>query len=202
MMELFSLLLVGLIIVISPGADFALVLNSSIRGGRRCGFWVALGIGCAISVHISYSLLGLGYLISQNEQLFAYLRYFGAAYLIYLGISAMLMAQPVTMNSGEPELDSAFSLWLKGFICNALNPKTMLFFISLFSQLLGNHQDSIFALAYGVYLAVLHWLWFSLLAWLLTSATLQSQLARASVLLQRLAGVALCGFGVKLSLLS
>ena len=202
MMELVSLLLVGLIIVISPGADFALVLNSSIRGGRRCGLWVALGIGCAISVHISYSLLGLGYLISQNEQLFAYLRYFGAAYLIYLGVSAVLTAKPLAVQSDGAYDGDAVRDWLKGFVCNALNPKTMLFFISLFSQLLGRDGSDALALAYGLYLALLHWLWFSILAWALTSAAMQRQLARVAVLLQRLAGVALCGFGVKLSLLS
>lgn len=68
-MEIISLAIIGLLIVISPGADFVLVLKNSINSGRRAGLLTAFGISLAIGVHISYSMLGIGYLISQSETL-------------------------------------------------------------------------------------------------------------------------------------
>ena len=69
-MEIFSLAILGILIVISPGADFILVLKNSLNQGRIAGIWTALGVSLAICVHISYSMLGISYLISQNEWLF------------------------------------------------------------------------------------------------------------------------------------
>lgn len=88
-MELISLAILGLLIVISPGADFVLVLKNSLNHGRSAGIWTAIGISLAITIHITYSLLGISYLISQNEMLFNAIRYAGAAYLIYLGIKGI-----------------------------------------------------------------------------------------------------------------
>lgn len=91
-MEWLSLAVLGLLIVISPGADFVLVLKNSVNQGRQAGIWTALGVSLAICVHISYSMLGISYLISQNEQIFDIIRYAGAAYLVYLGIKGILSA--------------------------------------------------------------------------------------------------------------
>lgn len=74
-MEIISLAILGILIVISPGADFVLVLKNSINQGRKSGIWTAIGISLAICVHIGYSMLGISYLISQNEWLFNIVRY-------------------------------------------------------------------------------------------------------------------------------
>ena len=60
-------LLIPLIIlaIISPGPDFAITLQNTLRHQRRGGLITALGIACGVSVHVSYSILGLGYLIHQ-----------------------------------------------------------------------------------------------------------------------------------------
>ncbi|MCC4265241.1 LysE family translocator [Oceanimonas baumannii] len=133
-MELAGLALLGMLIVISPGADFVLVLKNSLNRGRLAGIWSAIGISLAISVHIAYSMLGISYLISQNEWLFNLVRYAGALYLIYLGLKGVFGAQ---RHSGEePETTKSSDGWrflAQGFLCNVLNPKTMLFFLSVFS---------------------------------------------------------------------
>ena len=91
-MDVISLALLGVLIVISPGADFVLVLKNSLNLGRKAGILTALGISLAIGVHIGYSLLGISYLISQNEWLYRLVRYAGAAYLVYLGIKSVFGA--------------------------------------------------------------------------------------------------------------
>ncbi|HKB58328.1 MAG TPA: LysE family transporter, partial [Lacunisphaera sp.] len=47
--------------VASPGPDFALVLRQSLTHGRRTAIWSSIGVGCGISIHIVYCLLGLGF---------------------------------------------------------------------------------------------------------------------------------------------
>lgn len=93
-MEFVTLALLGVLIVISPGADFVLVLRNSLNQGREAGVYSAIGISMAISIHIAYSMLGISYLISQNEWLFNLVRYLGATYLVYLGIKGIFSSQP------------------------------------------------------------------------------------------------------------
>ncbi|MCY9803779.1 LysE family transporter [Vibrio scophthalmi] len=201
-MELLSLALLGILIVISPGVDFVLVLQNSLNCGRKAGIWSALGIAVAISIHIAYSMLGIGYLISQNEFVFNLVRYSGAAYLIFLGCKGLFAPK------GEAEMQindsKSVPLWrflLQGFLCNVLNPKTMLFFVSIFSQVITLQADSYnVALLYGVYMIVLHGIWFSIVAILFTSPRLQLVLLRMKHRLNQACGLGLLCFGAVLGL--
>ena len=158
-MEFVSLAVLGFFIVISPGADFVLVLRNSIQQGRAAGVWTAIGISTAITVHIAYSILGIGYLISQNLFLFQCLKYLGAAYLIYLGIKGFLSSShELEQQAGMESHQAQWRYALQGWLCNALNPKTMLFFVSIFSQVISpNGEEMTLALFYGGYmLSLIH----------------------------------------------
>ena len=201
-MEWLSLAVLGLLIVISPGADFVLVLKNSVNQGRQAGIWTAIGVSLAICVHISYSMLGISYLISQNEQLFDMIRYAGAAYLIYLGLKGILSADNklAPMEDTKPNT-SVWRYLAQGFLCNVLNPKTMLFFLSIFSQVISpDAENQHIALGYGLYMIVLHGLWFGVVAMLFTSSTLQQHLLRAKKRLNQACGVGLVSFGLALAL--
>ncbi|WP_104399425.1 LysE family translocator [Vibrio penaeicida] len=200
-MEFLSLAVLGFFIVITPGADFVLVLRNSIQQGRAAGIWTAVGISTAITVHIAYSILGIGYLISQNLFLFQCLKYLGATYLIYLGIKGFLSSShELEQQAG---LESHHAQWryaLQGWLCNALNPKTMLFFVSIFSQVISpKGEEMTLALFYGGYMILLHGLWFSLVAVLLTSPTLQTRLLKMKKRLEQACGIALVSFGALLA---
>ena len=65
-MEFMTVALVHLLAVASPGPDFAVVVRESVAQGRRAGSWTALGVGCGIFVHVAYSLLGIGLIVSQS----------------------------------------------------------------------------------------------------------------------------------------
>ncbi|MGP8308880.1 LysE family translocator [Vibrio sp. YIC-376] len=203
-MELFSLALLGILIVISPGADFVLVLNNSLNQGRRAGIWSAIGISLAISVHITYSLLGISYLISQNEWLFSLIRYLGATYLVYLGLKGLFgSSSHQVKEQTQHENAPVWQFFFQGFLCNALNPKTMLFFLSIFSQVINadaDNQNS--ALLYGIYMIVLHGIWFSMVAILFTSPHLQRLLLKVKHRLNQACGAGLILFGAMLGLKS
>ncbi|MGY3572585.1 LysE family translocator [Vibrio paucivorans] len=200
-MELMSLAILGLIIVISPGADFVLVLKNSIAQGRKAGIWTALGISAAITVHITYSILGIGYLVSQNVFLFQCIKYMGAAYLIYLGVKGFFYSSDVLAQQGNVQQETnLIKLALQGWLCNALNPKTMLFFVSIFSQVISPDQQGLFgALLYGGYMIILHAIWFVLVAVVFTSPSMQSRLLKVKKRLEQICGVALVSFGAMLA---
>ena len=202
-MEIISLAIIGLLIVISPGADFVLVLKNSINSGRSSGILTACGISLAIGVHISYSMLGVSYLISQNVVVFTSIKYAGAAYLIYLGVKSILTANDKLEKIESKDNTVKPSQYLiQGFICNLLNPKTM-FFISLFSQLISSdHSTNNYVLLYGLYIALLHGIWFSLVSVFFTSKALQKQLIKIKKRLNQACGVGLISFGVLLSIKS
>lgn len=202
-MDIWGLALLGILIVISPGADFVLVLQTSLNAGRKAGVWTALGISVAITLHISYSMLGLSYFISQNPTLFAALRYLGAGYLIYLGVKGLLSkSQALHIERRKTEEQSGFYYFRQGLLCNALNPKTMLFFLSVFSQVMMIDTTSqTIPMFYGLYMIALHGLWFSAVAMLLTSDACQSLLLSAKDHINKLCSAGLIAFGASLGLL-
>ena len=137
-----TVILVTSLAVISPGADFAMVTRTSLMESRRAGLWVALGIGCGVLIHVAYTLLGLGMVLQRLPWLFNLLRYAGAAYLVWLGISLWRGAshangdRPESRSSAGPGRRNAVkghapgrSLFVLGFLTNALNPKTALFIL-------------------------------------------------------------------------
>lgn len=203
-MEVFGLALLGILIVISPGADFVLVLKNSLNQGRKAGIYTALGISMAICIHIAYSLLGISYLISQHQWLHQAIQYAGSAYLIYLGFKGLLSINTQT-NTFKADQDKiqASRYFAQGFLCNLLNPKTMLFFLSIFSQVISpNQTEQTLALIYGLYMIALHAIWFSLVALLFTSNQLEAVLTRIKKPLNQVCGAGLICFGTLLAIRS
>src|SRR5688572_20451188 len=79
--------------VASPGPDFAIVLKQSLSHGRRTAIWTSIGVGTAILLHVTYSLLGIGLLIRGSELWFNVVKYAGAAYIAWIGVQS-LRAKP------------------------------------------------------------------------------------------------------------
>lgn len=211
--ELYSVAVITLLAVISPGPDFAMVSKTSLLKGRREGILCAFGISAAISVHLAYTLLGLGVVFANNTWVINTLRYLGAIYLIWLGISALwpdikaivfdsqprktseLSKNKVSLQNKVTRHNSAF--W-SGFACNALNPKTMLFIVSLFSQVISADTSLLMELGYGAYIALAHFLWFALVACLLTSASIQQKVMIFKIWIERVTGLLMASLGLRL----
>jgi threonine/homoserine/homoserine lactone efflux protein len=211
--ELYSVAVITLLAVISPGADFAMVSKVALLKGRREGIACALGISAAISVHLAYTLFGLGVVFANNVWVLNTLRYLGALYLIWLGVSALwpdiksVLSKAVNkqpkesikqdLDSGKENIKNQSSFWT-GFTCNALNPKTMLFIVSLFSQVISDDTALVIELGYGFYIAFAHFVWFGLVTCLLTSERVQKKVLVFKVWIERVTGVLLTSFGIRL----
>ncbi|AWT11168.1 lysine transporter LysE [Stutzerimonas frequens] len=202
-MEFMTVALVHLLAVASPGPDFAVVVRESVAQGRRAGSWTALGVGCGIFVHVAYSLLGIGLIVSQSIVLFNLFKWLAAAYLVYLGWRA-LRARPMSLEAidgaNAPVARSAWRAFVIGFVTNGLNPKATLFFLSLFTVVISPDTPLLVQAGYGVYLAGATALWFLLVAWLFSRGRVRAGFARIGHWFDRLTGAVLIGLGARLAL--
>lgn len=202
-MEFMTVALVHLLAVASPGPDFAVVVRESVAQGRRAGSWTALGVGCGIFVHVAYSLLGIGLIVSQSIVLFNIFKWLAAAYLVYLGWRA-LRARPMSLEAidgaNAAVARSAWRAFVIGFVTNGLNPKATLFFLSLFTVVISPDTPLLVQAGYGVYLAGATALWFLLVAWLFSRGRVRAGFARMGHWFDRLTGAVLIGLGARLAL--
>lgn len=199
MTELLAVITITLLAVISPGPDFAMVTRNSLLLSRRAGVLTAIGIGSGIVVHVSYTLLGIGLLIQQSLWLFNGLKLAGAAYLIYLGVK-MLLAKPDTGSAADaPAAMSDLAALRTGFLTNALNPKTTVFVVSLFMQVVQPATPLAIQLGYGVFISIAHMVWFTLVALCFSSGAVRQRLLRFRHWIDRAFGGLLVGFGALLA---
>ncbi len=187
---------------ISPGPDFAMVLRQSIAHGRRPAIYTSAGIAAAILVHGTYTLLGLGLIISQSIVLFSFLKYAGAAYLIWLGIKAIMAPPPVapknidTISREDMGAGKAFGI---GFLTNLLNPKAALFFLALFSTLVSVATPILDKAIYFGAMSGLLFVWFTLVSLFFTTPKVRAGFYRLGVWFNRATGLALILLALKLA---
>src|SRR5690349_14856147 len=118
--QLFALVTLTCLVMVTPGPDMMLVLRNTFLGGRRAGLSTSGGVLAGNLVHITYCLFGIGLLIAKSILAFAALKYAAAAYLIYLGIQS-LRAGHQSLDVGDIGSGSRESRWfLQGFISNVL----------------------------------------------------------------------------------
>ncbi|MBY6187609.1 LysE family transporter [Marinobacter hydrocarbonoclasticus] len=189
-----TLAVVHLVALASPGPDFALVVQNASRHGRRIGLAIALGISLAILVHSVLALTGVSLLIQQHPMLPEILRLAGGSYLLYLGTGALRAAyQQWRTGSAGPmkkavTLVSPWAALMKGFTTNLLNPKALVFFLSLLTSLVPPTVSMQGKVAAILLLWGLSWAWFSGLAWVLTGARLQEKLQRLTPVIDGICG--------------
>lgn len=200
--EFFTVALIHLLAVASPGPDFAIVVRESVAFGRRTGLFTALGVGVGILVHVAYSLFGIGMIVSQSIVLFNALKWLAAAYLLYIGIKA-LRARPAAEQAplaDTPHVQrSPRAAFVTGFVTNGLNPKATLFFLSLFTVVINPHTPLAIQAGYGLYLSLATAVWFCLVALLFSQARVRAGFARMGHWFDRFMGVVLVALGVKLA---
>lgn len=186
--------------VASPGPDFAVVMRQSLVFGRRFALITSLGIGLAIFVHVAYAVLGVGLIIQTTEWLLTLIQVAGAAYLIFIGISA-LRAKPHNTQVGERTVKAAMTdgkAFRQGFITNVLNPKATLFFLSLFTTLVGPATPLVVQGFYGVWMALATAAWFCFLSYILASNKVRGFFNQFGHWIDRVLGVFLIGLALLL----
>lgn len=199
--EFSTLMLVFSFAVISPGADFLMVVRQSLMHGRKNAVVTSMGIGTALLVHVSYTILGLGLIIAHSIVLFNLIKWAGVVYLIYVGFKA-LFARGINVASSsggqKTTVQSLRKAFMLGFAVNVLNPKAVFFFLSIFSTLVAATTPLGVQFGYGMGMSLILILWFTLVSVFMTTPSIRIIFSRASKWIDRVSGVVFIVFGIRL----
>ena len=198
MNEIIAIAIITLLAVISPGADFALVSRNSYLYGRKQGIYTAYGIACAVWIHISYSVLGLSFLKHYIPNLLHIIQYIGALYLTYIGYKTFTQQQ--ISDHATHTLLHPRQAFIQGFLGNSLNPKTTLFVMSIFAQLLRGNHGLMHLIGYGMFISASHLLWFLLISLFCSTPVIRNKILRKQVSINRVIGTVLATLGLCLFL--
>lgn len=201
--EFLILACVHFLAVILPGPDFGLIVRQSIRYGRKMACISAIGIGCGISVHVFYTLIGFSFLIKQTPWLLLTLKILGACYLLYLGI-LFIRSSPtpqVTIQENKSKDTQEISPWRAfylGFITNALNPKATLFFLSIFTTLISPSTPLTIQALYGLWMCSINALWFVFVSFIFSNTKVRTAFLNQGKLFERIMGIIFIVIATKL----
>ncbi|MGB2222192.1 LysE family translocator [Neptunomonas phycophila] len=201
MTELIAVMTITILAVISPGADFAMVTRSSYLFGRSAGLCSAVGISLGVQVHVMYTMLGVGVLITHSPWVFDILKYIGAIYLIYIGfktISSLAIVEKNIIKGKDDFTRSNFIALKTGFLTNAFNPKTMLFVISVYTQFVSNETPLTTLVGYGLFMSISHLIWFSFIALFFSNYRLRSIMINGQTYVNKVIGGCLMVLGLSL----
>jgi len=154
----------------SPGPDFVLVSQQTLSNGKKAGLMCSIGIALGLSIHIIYSAFGLAAIIANSSNTLWAIKLLGGGYLIYLGIKG-LMSKAVAPQGDEAKQTIKYSTKKSigiGFLCNALNPKAPVYFVSLFTLVLSPDMPLHHIAFYGVWIMLIQFAWFSFVVTLLS----------------------------------
>ena len=186
-------------IAVVPGPNALLVLtHGALHGNRKTLFTISGGVLGFIAM-IALCVLGLGALLKTSMVWLTALKIVGGLYLIWLGIG-MLRSRKLDPQQvvAAPQLSDWQALRI-GFLTNALNPKTTLFVVALFTQVISPDTATLTQLGYGLFMAVAHLFWFALVAYGLSSEAARGFVARSRHQIERAIGGVLVALGLGLA---
>jgi RhtB (resistance to homoserine/threonine) family protein len=196
--------MVHLLAAASPGPDFVLVSQQALNHGKRAGLLCSLGITLGLAIHIAYSIAGLATIIAHSAALLWAIKIIGGCYLLYLGYSG-LKSKAASVNAFQAEASLKPALSVKkqvatGILCNALNPKAPIYFVSVFTIVISPDLPFEALLAYGIWMMFLQLLWFSTLTLFLSNPRVNTQFRKFGHWLDRILGGAMMLLGIKVLL--
>jgi len=125
--------LTALLFAASPGPNFIFVLTRSVGYGRTEGLASTLGICTGALVHTLAAAFGLSALLASSAVAFSFVRYAGAAYLIYLGVRTLLQ-RGHEVDAGRPGHAGNGRAYRQGVVTMVLNPKAALYYFAFLPQ--------------------------------------------------------------------
>jgi RhtB (resistance to homoserine/threonine) family protein len=187
----------------SPGPDFAVVVRRSVVAGRLHGMAAGLGIAAGVFVWSVAAAMGVAALLAASAVAFTVVKIAGAAYLLWLGVSALLAARRGGAALDEPGRGRAEARirasFRDGLLCNVLNPKAGVFFVAVLPQFVPMDGATGDVLLLSLVAVVVTVAWFTVVANLV--AALRRVLSRPAVRrsLDAVTGAVLIALGVRLA---
>lgn len=213
---LFTLALIHCVALVSPGPDFAIMVKIATSQPRNTAIATAAGVSVAILAHTILSLTGVSLVIKSSHSLYLLVQLLGASYLAWMGFGALKAAiaffrkpkrqlkgeeaessvateaQANTGDNSQTKAEKSLSPrqgFMTGLYTNLLNPKALVFFLTLFSALITPSVTPATKVAAALVLFVLSLIWFGFLTLMLSKAKVQQKMQRITPIIDVVIGV-------------
>lgn len=197
-------LVVGLFMlgVLSPGPNFVVVVQASLSGGRQAGVATGLGVAMGDAIYAAAGLAGLATLIAQVGWALALVKLAGGLYLVWLGVSMMLRRNAPHVNRGARGASHGVPwrrYFARGLLTDLSNPKTIVFFASIFALAYEPSRPAWVAVAMWAAIVVSSVLWRVGLSTAFSRRIIRERYARVGGVAEQVCGAFLMLFGVRLA---
>lgn len=187
--------------LVSPGPDFFLITQASLRLPVRYGLAICGGIAAANACYLLVAILGLE-AMRQLAGLMAALRYLGAAYLVFLGVMLLRAPMRPPADGDQPhhflQARRLGRQFLVGFAAAILNPKNAIFYLSLFTVMVSAETGVATRCLYALWMTSLVLCWDCGVVLVFSREGVRARLGRGIYLVEKGAGVMLTLFGLLL----
>jgi len=212
--------LASTLVILAPGPDSMLVMRNTMRGGRRAGWVTACGTLSGLTIWALAAALGLSALLRVSHVGYDILRFCGAAYLLWLGVTSLAhfrrknTAEPVAQASRSapavpgltvpgltgPGTTRPRRAYLNGLLSNLLNPKISVFFMAFLPAFVPAGASAVgFSLVLGIWFIAETGLWLAVVAWLADRGVRWLRRPAVQRWMERITGIVLIGFGLRLA---
>ncbi len=195
-----SILIVHWLVTMSPGANTVLVAQTAVASGRINALAVIAGICASGAIWVTSAALGLKAVFLAFPWLYAFVSYAGAAYLIWLGIK-LLRSKPRAIEGQPTSLVPQRLLvsFARGFVSNITNPKTLIYFSSVFGTLMPPDAGPATVIAIVLVTWFRNFGWYGGLSFLLSGTAARRLYGRMTQTINRVAGLAMILFGLRVA---
>jgi threonine/homoserine/homoserine lactone efflux protein len=193
------------LLILAPGPDSMLVMRNTMRGGRRAGWITACGTMSGLTIWALAAALGLSALLRVSQAGYDVLRFAGAGYLVWLGVTSLGLwrrrtAEPAVPAGTRGRSAAGGRAYVNGLLSNLFNPKISIFFMAFLPAFIpAGVSAARFSLVLGLWFIAETGLWLATVAWLASCGARWLQRPAAQRWLGRITGVALIGFGLRLA---
>ncbi len=147
--------------LLSPGPDFFLILQASLRISLPGVISLICGIVTANAIYIGVAVAGVQ-TFKEMEVLFLVMKYLGGAYLVFLGV--MLLKTPrrevaASVSDSDDYTGKLTHQYSIGFLSAILNPKNIIFYLSIFTVMVSRSTPSTLRILYGLWMCGIVFLW-------------------------------------------
>ncbi|MGF1683464.1 LysE family transporter [Photobacterium minamisatsumaniensis] len=182
--------------LLSPGPDFVIVVKSAIRNSGKNALGVAFGIATANAVYIGLCLIGVGSILAASVPIMITLKIIGGLFLIYLAVQAIRARKNAYENiditvSKISHQTTFIREFITGFMSGILNPKNLLFYLSLFTVVLTNDVGFSFKIGLGIWMTLVVFIWDAAIISLLSTPKVRRQFTRLAYYIDKVTGVLL-----------
>ncbi|WP_409440170.1 LysE family transporter [Psychromonas sp. GE-S-Ul-11] len=183
--------------LISPGPDFVILVKSALKYDRKKAVGVALGISIANALYIALCLIGVGSLLANSVFIMIGLKVSGGLFLLYLAIQALRTKKSDYEDLSEQVSDGLdnettfFKEFIVGFMSGILNPKNVLFYLSLFTVVLTKDVSLTFKILLGIWMTSLVFFWDSAIVFVLSGKKARRKFSKIAYYIDKATGAIL-----------